>query len=317
MIYGIGETVFDIIFRHDQPQRAVPGGSTFNSMISLGRCGHHPTMATETGDDHIGRLILRFMEENGVGTDLVTVNPGTKTHLSLAFLNEQNDAQYQFYKDHASASVEPRFPDFKANDVVLFGSFFAINPAIRAYTREFLQRAHRAGCTLYYDVNFRASHIKDLPEVLGNLEENMRLATIVRGSTEDFGYIYGTATPPATLYRERIAPLCPTLICTDGSKGVSVMHGAMELHYPTAPITTVSTIGAGDNFNAGVVHAIATQGITRADLQAPTEALIASLVGTGQEFAAKVCQSWENYIPIYNNLNENDNANHNDNPSSR
>lgn len=296
MIYGIGETVFDIIFRHDQPQRAVPGGSTFNSMISLGRRGHHPMMATETGDDHIGRLILRFMEENDVGTDLVTVNPGTKTHLSLAFLGEQNDAQYQFYKDHASASIKPQFPDFRANDVVLFGSFFAINPAIRAYTREFLERAHRAGCTLYYDVNFRASHIKDLPEVRANLEENMRLATIVRGSTEDFGYIYGAATDAATLYRERIRPLCPTLICTDGGRGVTVLHHDLALFYPTAPITTVSTIGAGDNFNAGVIHSIATQGLTLAQLQHPTEALITPLVEKGQEFAAEVCQSWENYV---------------------
>ena len=41
-IIGIGETVFDIIFREDQPQKAVPGGSTFNAMISLGRAERPP-----------------------------------------------------------------------------------------------------------------------------------------------------------------------------------------------------------------------------------------------------------------------------------
>ena len=35
-IIGIGETVLDIVFREGQPQAAVPGGSVFNSMISLG-----------------------------------------------------------------------------------------------------------------------------------------------------------------------------------------------------------------------------------------------------------------------------------------
>ena len=29
---GIGETVLDILFKNDQPQKAVPGGWTFNSI---------------------------------------------------------------------------------------------------------------------------------------------------------------------------------------------------------------------------------------------------------------------------------------------
>ena len=37
MIAGIGETVLDILFRNGQPQAAVPGGSVFNAMVSLGR----------------------------------------------------------------------------------------------------------------------------------------------------------------------------------------------------------------------------------------------------------------------------------------
>lgn len=36
-IVGIGETVLDIVFRNNQPQAAVPGGSVFNAMVSLGR----------------------------------------------------------------------------------------------------------------------------------------------------------------------------------------------------------------------------------------------------------------------------------------
>ena len=33
-VIGIGETVLDVIFKNDQPTAAVPGGSTFNAMIS-------------------------------------------------------------------------------------------------------------------------------------------------------------------------------------------------------------------------------------------------------------------------------------------
>ena len=38
-VIGIGETVLDILFKDNQPQKAIPGGSAFNSIVSLGRAG--------------------------------------------------------------------------------------------------------------------------------------------------------------------------------------------------------------------------------------------------------------------------------------
>ena len=38
-VIGIGETILDIIFRGGQPTAAVPGGSVFNGIVSLGRIG--------------------------------------------------------------------------------------------------------------------------------------------------------------------------------------------------------------------------------------------------------------------------------------
>lgn len=309
-VYGIGETVYDIIFRDQQPQKAVPGGSTFNCLISLGRCGLHPTMVTETGDDHVGSIITDFMRDNGVATDFVTVNTGTKTHVSLAFLDNNNDAQYQFYKDHASAVVRHQFPDFKADDIVIFGSFFAVNPVIRDYTRKFLQRAHDAGCILYYDINFRAAHIGELPSIIGNIEENIRLATIVRGSTEDFHCLYGLTEPDA-IY-QRIAPLCPRFILTDGANTVTTYFpekkatgietigtesAVRKQCFEVKPINTISTIGAGDNFNAGIAYHIITENLSRADLNILHAETVVNLVASGERFAAQVCQSLDNYIP--------------------
>ena len=54
-VIGIGETVLDIIFRNEQPIHAVPGGSTFNAIISLSRAGINTCFIGETGNDHIGQ----------------------------------------------------------------------------------------------------------------------------------------------------------------------------------------------------------------------------------------------------------------------
>ena len=299
MIIGLGETVYDIIFKSNQPVRAVPGGSAFNAMISIGRCGADCLMVTETGDDHVGNLITQFLKDNGVDTEYVYQHPGTKSHISLAFLNDNNDAQYQFYKDHAALDLPDRMPEIKKGDIVLFGSYFAINPVIREYVAHFLHTAKEKGATLYYDINFRAAHKHELADVISNIEENMRLADIVRGSAEDFNILYGTTTGEEA-YR-RIQSLCSTFIYTDAANPVQVFvaedrettHSFRKYSYPVTPIKTVSTIGAGDNFNAGFCYAMYKEG---ANKNVFTAERLAKFVETGLRFSAEVCQSFDNYI---------------------
>ncbi|MBQ6684216.1 MAG: carbohydrate kinase [Bacteroidales bacterium] len=253
-VIGIGETVLDILFKDDQPQKAVPGGYTFNSIVSLGRAGVPCAMVTEAGGDHIGDIICRYLSDNGVSPEYVCRHEGIKSHISLAFLDENNDAQYVFYKDHASVSLDGKLPEITRDDVVLFGSFFAINPAIRKVVGGLLHAAREAGAWLYYDVNFRKNHIADLPDVMGNIEENMQLADVVRGSVEDFGHLYGLQDGDG-IY-ERVSRLCSTLILTDGAGPIRVYTPEGCETFSVQPVETVSTVGAGDNFNAGYIYAM-------------------------------------------------------------
>ena len=282
-VIGIGETVLDILFKNDQPQKAVPGGSAFNSIVSLGRAGVPCAMVTEVGGDHIGDMICRYLRKNGVSDEFVRRHSGTKSHITLAFLNEHNDAQYIFYKDHASAALDGELPHIQADDIVLFGSFFAINPAIRPAIRAMLQEAHKMGAWLYYDINFRKTHIADIPEVMANIEENMRLANIVRGSMDDFGYLYNITDADA-IY-ERVHPFCPNLILTDGARAIRVYSPEGCKTYSVSPIETVSTVGAGDNFNAGYIYA-KLKGIDDS----------AARIAMAQRWSQDVCQQLGNNI---------------------
>ena len=293
-VIGIGETVLDILFKNDQPVKAVPGGSTFNSIVSLGRAGVPCAMVTETGGDHVGDMICAFLKQNGVSDEFVCRHRGTKSHITLAFLNEHNDAQYTFYKDHATAlldglTIERMNELMNEGDVVLFGSFFAINPVIRPTVSKLLQAAKQAGAWLYYDINFRKNHIPDIPEVLGNIEQNMRLANLVRGSKEDFEYLYGLTDADA-IY-ERVRPFCDTFILTDGARSIrlytpdKVERSWIVESFPVQPIETVSTVGAGDNFNAGYIYAM---------LQGTNEQ--ADRIAMAQRWSQDVCRQIGNNI---------------------
>ena len=296
-VIGIGETVLDIIFRDNQPVHAVPGGSTFNAIISLGRCGVETNFISETGNDRVGRMIIQFLKDNGCHAECVNVYPDSKSPLSLAFLNEKNDAEYVFYKDHPRDRLDFTYPDVQADDIVLFGSYYALNPVIRQQVKDFLEYAHNRGAILYYDVNFRASHQSEVMKLTPNLLENFELADIVRGSSEDFDILFKKSNPDE-VYRSHIMFYTKNFILTQAANPVEVRaDGGFSKQYAIEPVETVSTIGAGDNFNAGFLYGLLHDGITRQQLeQGLSSQQWDSLVHCALQFSAEVCKSLYNYV---------------------
>lgn len=298
-VIGIGETVLDIIFKGDQPIGAVPGGSVFNGIISLGRAGVNTTFISETGNDRVGEKIIAFLHDNGVNADNLNVHPDSKSPISLAFLDENNEAEYIFYKDHPRDQLDFAYPDVERDDVVMFGSFYAVNPVIRPQVAGFLDFARLRGAILYYDVNFRSSHANDLMKVTPNILENLEYADIIRGSKDDFKVMFNKDTPDA-VYRNDISFYCKKFIYTQGSGPVELRaEGGIKKQYPTPETQTVSTVGAGDNFNAGFVYGLIKYGITRSVIDAGlSSGQWDSLIACAQEFSANCCKSINNSVDV-------------------
>lgn len=294
-VIGIGETILDILFRDGQPQAAVPGGSVYNAVISLGRMGQNVTFISETGNDRVGEMILANMRENGVDTANVNVFPEGKSPVSLAFLNERNDAEYIFYKDYPRQRLEVNMPEISSDDIIMIGSYFAITPVLRDKVKELLDRAHDAGAIIYYDVNFRSTHANEAIKLMPTIIENFEYADILRGSTEDFQNMF--RQPDADkVYSDHVEFYCPNFICTDADGDVRLRTKHVCKDYPVTPLKAVSTIGAGDNFNAGVVYGLLKYRVRLADLAELTEADWDAIIRCGMDFSADVCKSVSNYV---------------------
>jgi fructokinase len=296
-VIGIGETVLDIIFKNDQPIAAVPGGSVFNGIISLGRAGVPTTFISEAGNDRVGSNIVAFMKDNGVNADYINIYPNSKSPISLAFLDEHNDAEYMFYKDHPHDQLDFAYPNVERDDVVMFGSYYAVNPVIRPQVQGFLEHARNSGAILYYDVNFRASHKDEVMKLTPNILENLEYADIVRGSKEDFNIMFKKDTPDS-VYRSEIAFYTKKFIYTQGGQPVELRaENGLNKQYPVVQTDTVSTIGAGDNFNAGFVYGLIRNGITRDDMERGlTERQWDETIRYAQLFSANCCKSISNSI---------------------
>jgi len=295
-LYGIGETVFDIIFKNGQPQAAKAGGAMLNSTLSLGRMELPVYFISEYASDNVGNIIDGFLIENGVGTDFIDHFKEGKTKLALAFLNERNDASYTFYQDYPEKRLNVEFPVLSKDDIILCGSIYAITSEIRKKFMTLITSSKENGAIVIYDPNFRPTHSSDLDTLKPMIIENMQRAKLIRGSDEDFKSIFGANTPDEAW--GFVKKYCNCMVYTANSAGVYVRTTSYSGKFNTKSIKPVSTIGAGDNFNAGMMAAIYKNQITGDMLDKMGEESWSKVVSMGVDFATNVCLSYENYISL-------------------
>ena len=296
-VTATGEMALDIVFKDDTPVSAVPGGSALNTIVSLARAGISTAFVSATGDDYAGRRMLSFLEAEGV--DVTSVKParGMKSTVSLAVLDSRNNASYTFYRDSRPLPYDGHPQPMNEGDILMLSSFHAVSPATRHMTAPLLDEARRAGAMVVYDMNFRPAHKADLPDVIQNMAENLSRADIVRVCTEDIMTVFGTSDP-AEAYRNHIARHCRIMVCTDGDRPVHVFTGTGEpMTFGVRQVEAVSTIGAGDNYNAGMIYALIRQGISRHDLTTRAENIRwESIAECAAAFAADCCTHTGNNI---------------------
>ncbi len=296
-IYSTGETVFDIILKDSVPKTGNPGGSVLNSAVTLGRLGLSPVFLSDFCDDLIGKVIADFLSQNGVRAQKIINDEGKKTSIALAFLDSQGNAQYEFYKQKPSENQTNFNVDFKEDDILLFGSFYGIMPEIRSSILRLLTLAKNNSAIIVYDPNFRKPHLKELPRVLPYIIENIRFSDIVKGSDEDFSLIFSTQNDEDTF--EKLRQINPNahLFYTKGKNGCSYSFKGKILRFEVPKIIPVSTIGAGDNFNAGIVAAVIRENITKKLLTSGLDKeMVSKIISLAVELSQEVCMSQSNYI---------------------
>ena len=293
-VFGFGETVLDIIFKDGQPVAAKPGGSILNALVSLGRLGWNPRFISEYARDEVGTLIESYLTENGVNTGYVNRFVDGKSALALAFLDSDNNASYSFYKDFPDERLQELPSDLDAGDIILFGSIYASSREVRDSVLRFLELGKERGTLIVYDPNFRKAHLAELEELKPRIIENIAYADIVRGSDEDFRLVFGLDDPAEVA--QQINTGSKLLLYTQNEGDVQVFHKSSQLTIPSEKIDPVSTIGAGDNFNAGLLHFLLKSGITRRDFKEISKNEILTMASYGVKFATHVCQHYDNYI---------------------
>lgn len=288
MVHAIGECLYDLTFRSFYQVDACPGGSMLNSAVSLARSNIPVTFYSEAGNDQAGELLVSFLRSEGIETQPVHLYPG-KTSLAVAFLDDHGDASYSFYQEKPEEAPVFQALDSNAGDVMLFGSSYALQLRNQENIRKLAKSIKERNGWVIYDPNFRktAGCTKLIHEVVN---DNIAISDIVRGSDQDFFNLFGVFDGKSAYEKVRSAG-ADYLIYTRNNKGVDLFTPEFEKHYDSIQVQVVSTIGAGDNFNAGLISILHGKKQNQLSEKFWDQAIAQAII-----FATEVCASTANFV---------------------
>ncbi|MGY5003360.1 carbohydrate kinase family protein [Streptomyces griseus] len=253
----VGECVADIVRLPDEADRVHPGGSPANVAYGLARLGHRAVLLTQLGPDENGRLVRDHLVSGGV--DVRTDGSTARTPSAAVTLDGAGQASYAFDVSWtlAPVAVEP------APVHVHTGSIGAVVEPGSATVLD-LVRAARATATVSYDPNVRPGLMGDRTAAVRRVEECVGLSDVVKASDEDLEWLYPGEDPEQVAAGWLGRGPAVVLVTRGGDGALAVLPGG-RVTVEAPAVEVADTVGAGDAFMSGTLHALAAQGLLGPD----------------------------------------------------
>lgn len=261
-IISTGEVLWDV-FDH----REILGGAPLNFSASLQRLGHSVSLVTGVGNDKRGDGILERMKELGLSTEFVQRIPGRETGIARVTLDAGGSASFVIPRPAAFDSLnvdDQLFSSIAAlhGDWIYFGTLSNVSQSNLDLLNEILRDT--PSIKGFYDMNLREGHWH-----LALVEQLAHLATVLKLNDVEseilFRLLYPTERYSLESFCSRWAARfdIQTICVTLGSKGCAVFTGdgadedqATLRLFPGYRVEVADTVGAGDAFAAGFLHAL-------------------------------------------------------------
>ncbi|HOS84791.1 MAG TPA: PfkB family carbohydrate kinase [Bacteroidales bacterium] len=293
MVYTIGETVFDIVFSRMNPIAAKVGGSALNSAVTCSQLGARVSFVSEIGTDTVGSHCLNFLEQHAISTNYVTRYDSHPTSLALAFLDANSNASYNFYKQLPAEFICKPIP-LVSEDIVLFSSSFAMNARSRNSLVTILQKAIGVNALRMYDPNMRKPINQNSLE-MNYIHENISYAHIVRASYEDCLLLFNH-TRFDEIFEFLYSKGVQVAVFTKSNQAVEIFTSYMHKQYAVPCINPISTIGAGDTFNAAILYALYVKKVSGETLPYVSVDFWDIVIPFAIACSSRVCMSYDNYL---------------------
>jgi sugar/nucleoside kinase (ribokinase family) len=236
-----------------------PGSSSVIFACGAARLELKVAFIGVVGDDLFGRFMLEALQDRGVDTSHVIVDPMQKTGLTV-ILNRVDDRAMLTHLGAINALRAAQIPDELLSQArhLHLASYF-LQTGLQADVPDLFQRARALGLSTSIDTNW------DPEERWLGVHELLPLVDVFLPNENEALALTGADSVDTAA--AELATQVEVVAIKMGPEGGLVVVGEEHYRAPARPVKVVDTVGAGDTFDAGFVYGYLQDWLPRKALQ--------------------------------------------------
>ena len=268
---ALGELLIDFTENGTSPQgnpvmEANPGGAVCNVLSMLGNLGKTTAYIGKVGNDMFGKQLREAVEEVGIDTRNLVVDPVVNTTLAFVHTYPDGDRDFSFYRnpgaDMMLAKDEVQADLIRSSRLFHYGTLSSTHEGVREATRYAIDVAREAGCIITFDPNLRPPLWKSLDDARREIEYGLAHCDVLKISDNEVEFLFDTTDydEGARLLKEKYN--IPLILITLGKDGSRAYY--KDIKAEAAPFlqeNTIETTGAGDTFCACILNYVLEHGL--------------------------------------------------------
>jgi 2-dehydro-3-deoxygluconokinase len=235
------------------------GGSESNVAVAISRLGRSAAWISKLPNNPLGKLVARRLQSLGVDVSHALWAEGERIGVYFIEPSAAPRASKVLYDRAQSAASSMRPEEIpwsllsQSRHLHLTGITPALSESCCRVVERAIAEAREAGLTISFDINYRAKLWS--PEAArATLEPLLSRVNVLISTEADVRLLFdigGPADELAMALRERFH--AEVVALTLGAEGAVCCHGEIA-HATGFPVSEVDRVGAGDAFDAGLIH---------------------------------------------------------------
>lgn len=269
---------------------AHPGGAPANFLAALTKYGAKTALLGKVGNDAFGKLLIGTLNNAGIDSSGITIDPDTFTTLAFVTLDKTGNRAFSFARK-PGADTQLHFEEL---DLTLidqakafhFGTLSLTDEPARTTTYDAVAYAKSKGKLITYDPNLRKPLWHSMEEAKEQILWGLKQADVVKISDEEVEFLW-KCTPEEGAEKLLTQFGVSLAMVTLGPNGAYLRNKRGECYVHCPKVSPVDTTGAGDIFGGSAVSRILALDIAPSELSVEELENIGSFASTAASLSTE------------------------------
>lgn len=291
-IIAIGESILDTVYQDHKPLCSFVGGRVSNAAAALGELQLPVSMVSECCTDKVGDWVVDFFEKHHVDTKSIDRYTDGSTPLAAIFKEADAPDKIVNYGMYPANRFNVIWPRIDEDDIVLFGSYYAIDLPQREKLFDLLSYAAERKAIVVYLPGFQHVTQFNVTKVMPSILENFEVSSIVIDHDKDINNMFPDQDSDK-VYNNHIKFYGPTYIHITPNSNATIFKGMDKTEVPYS-CDTGNHLGWQAGFIAGVIHQLIERDIKHYDVDNIEAHKWRQIMEVAFDFAANCAASQDN-----------------------